>query len=29
MEAIVFSPYQMKVIGLMEHVKSDGGQRDR
>ena len=23
MEAIAFSPYQMKVIGLMEHVKSD------
>ena len=23
MEATVFSPYQMKVIGLMEHVKSD------
>ena len=23
MEATAFSPYQMKVIGLMEHVKSD------
>ena len=23
MEATVFSPYQMKIIGLMEHVKSD------
>ena len=23
MEAIAFSPYQMKVIGLMEHVQSD------
>ena len=23
MEATAFSPYQMKIIGLMEHVKSD------
>ena len=23
MEAMAFSPYQMKVIGLMEHVQSD------